>query len=295
MLRAVKKFLLNKFFKNFSKNSREPPKRLMFRIIQGAVPRKSLLVSSIIHIISVFLVFTFFREIPIKTFKEYEAVQITDDVIFVPPRMFDRIKGGGGGNKSPLPQSKGSILKASPRQFVPPQAEVINPKPIITLQPSLVLPPNIDISDIKILEWGLPSSDIEFPSSGPGSGGGIGAGKGGGVGPGEGPGLGPGSGGGIGSKVYVPGRGVTAPTLIYKVDPEYTEKARIAKLQGAVLLYAEVNKQGRAQNIKIIRGLGLGLNEESIEAVKKWHFRPGMKNGKPVTVAITIEINFILL
>lgn len=287
--------LLHKFFKNFNKNGREPPKNIMFEEISSRHSFKGLFASVAIHLIGLFLFITFFREIPIKIFEDYESIKITNEVVFVPSRMLDKIKGGGGGNRSPLPGSKGSMPKEQLKQFVPPQAEIINPNPIITLQPSLVLPPDIDISDIKPLRWGLPSSNIEFPSSGPGSGGGIGTGKGGGIGPGIGPGSGPGIGGGIGSKVYLPGGGVTAPTLLYKIDPEYTEKARRAKIQGTVLLYAEINKKGKAQNIEIIRGLGLGLDEKSIEAVKKWRFKPGMKDGKPVIVAVTIEINFVLL
>ena len=62
-----------------------------------------------------------------------------------------------------------------------------------------------------------------------------------------------------------------------------------------MLLSIEVNASGTASNIKVVRSLGLGLDEKAIEAVKQWKFKPGYKDGKPVTVAAPIEVNFRLL
>jgi TonB family protein len=87
---------------------------------------------------------------------------------------------------------------------------------------------------------------------------------------------------------------VSAPSLIYKVEPEYTEEARQAHLQGVVVLYVEVDANGKAVNPRVVRSLGYGLDQKAIEAVGKWNFRPGYKDGKPVTVAATIEVNFRL-
>jgi TonB family protein len=103
-------------------------------------------------------------------------------------------------------------------------------------------------------------------------------------------GVGSGKGGGV----YRVGGGVTAPALLFKVDPEYSEEARKAKYQGAVLLNIEVDPSGKVTNIKVQRSLGLGLDEKAIEAVRKWQFKPGYKDGKPVTVAVTIEVDFRL-
>ncbi|MGO9262116.1 MAG: TonB family protein [Bryobacteraceae bacterium] len=89
--------------------------------------------------------------------------------------------------------------------------------------------------------------------------------------------------------------GVSAPVLLYKVEPEYTEEARAAKYQGTVLVYVEVGPNGLAHNMQVVRGLGLGLDEKAIEAVSKWRFKPGQKEGQPVTVQATIEVNFRLL
>ena len=87
---------------------------------------------------------------------------------------------------------------------------------------------------------------------------------------------------------------MSAPVLIHKVEPDYTEEARKAKYQGTVLLYVEIDPNGTATNIRVQRSLGLGLDEKAVEAVKQWKFKPGQKNGQPVTVAATIEVNFRL-
>ena len=88
--------------------------------------------------------------------------------------------------------------------------------------------------------------------------------------------------------------GVKAPALLYKVQPEYAEEARKAGLQGAVILSVDVGTDGFARNVKVVRSLGMGLDEKAIEAVQKWKFRPGSKDGNPVIVAATIQVNFRL-
>jgi TonB family protein len=94
---------------------------------------------------------------------------------------------------------------------------------------------------------------------------------------------------------YHVGAGVTAPVLLYKREPEYTEEARKAKYQGSVLLYVEIDPSGKATNIRVQHSLGLGLDEKAIEAVKQWKFKPGTKDGSPVPVTANIEVNFRLL
>jgi TonB family protein len=95
--------------------------------------------------------------------------------------------------------------------------------------------------------------------------------------------------------VFRVGGGITAPQLIYKLEPAYTEAARTGKLQGTVLLYVEVQPDGTADAIRVVRSLDPGLDEQAVAAVRRWKFRPGMKDGKPVPVAATIEVNFRLL
>jgi TonB family protein len=203
--------------------------------------------------------------------------------------------GGGGGDRSPLPASKGRLPKQSLRQFTPPMAVVNNPNPKLTMEPSIIVPPDVTLPNVNMAQYGDPLAKIGPASNGPGSGGGIGSGSGGGVGSGKGGGFGPGEGGGVGGGVYKVGGGVTAPVVIFKKDPEYSEEARKAKYQGTVLLAIEVDPSGKATNIRVVRSLGLGLDEKAMEAVKLWKFKPGYRNGTPVTVAATIEVNFRLL
>ena len=214
---------------------------------------------------------------------------------WMPPAQRPAGGGGGGGDRSNLPVSKGRLPKAALRQFTPPVAVANNADPKLTMEPTIVAPPDIALPQVNLSQYGDPLAKLGPPSNGPGKGGGIGSGGGGGVGSGDGPGFGPGTGGGVGGGVFRVGGGVSAPALIYKVEPEYSEEARKAKYQGTVLLYVEVDANGRAQNIRVARSMGLGLDEKAIEAVRKWKFRPGMKDGKPVIVAATIEVNFRLL
>ena len=94
--------------------------------------------------------------------------------------------------------------------------------------------------------------------------------------------------------VYRAGKGVTPPRPLKRVEPEYTDEARDAKLEGVVVVYVVIEEDGRAHNIRVIRSLGKGLDEKAIEAVEQWEFEPGKKDGKPVKVEATIEINFRL-
>jgi TonB family protein len=103
------------------------------------------------------------------------------------------------------------------------------------------------------------------------------------------------SGRSLGLQVYRVGDGVTAPVPLYRPEPEYSEEARKAKYQGTVVVSFEVDSNGIPHHFKILRSLGLGLDEKAIEAVEKWKFRPGYKDGRAVTVAASIEVNFKLL
>jgi TonB family protein len=203
--------------------------------------------------------------------------------------------GGGGGDRSPLPAAKGRLPKFALKQFTPPMQVVQNMNPKLTMDPTLIGPPDLKLPNVNMDQYGDPLAKIGPPSNGPGSGGGIGSGKGGGIGSGTGGGLGPGEGGGVGGGVYRVGGGVTAPTLLQKIEPEYSEEARKAKYQGTVTLYIQVDPSGKAINMKVLHSLGLGLDEKAMEAVKKWKFKPGTKDGKAVTVEAQIEVNFRLL
>ncbi|MGB9454743.1 MAG: TonB family protein [Bryobacteraceae bacterium] len=100
---------------------------------------------------------------------------------------------------------------------------------------------------------------------------------------------------GAGSGVHKVGDGTSAPAVLIKGEPEYSEDARVAKYMGKVVLFVEIGPDGVPHNIRVIRGLGLGLNETAIDAVSQWKFKPGTRDGVPVTVVATIEVNFRLL
>lgn len=202
--------------------------------------------------------------------------------------------GGGGGDKSPTPPSKGKLPKLAMKQFVPPSATP-PPNAKLTVTPTIVAPPDTPIPNVNSPVLGDPLSKIADASNGFGAAGGIGTGSGGGIGPGKGGGFGPGSGGGYGGGVFRVGGGVTAPQVLDKVEPEYSEEARKAKYSGTVLLQLVVDEKGRVQDVRVVRSLGLGLDEKAIEAVNKWKFKPGMRNGIPVAVRATVEVSFHLL
>ena len=85
------------------------------------------------------------------------------------------------------------------------------------------------------------------------------------------------------------------PRLTDKTEPEYTDEARIARQEGTVVLQVAITDDGRARNFRLLRSLGLGLDEKAVEAVRQWTFNPARKDGKKVTVVANIEINFRLL
>ena len=219
---------------------------------------------------------------------------IPPDLAMAPKKQTSQ-GGGGGGDRSLTPASKGRLPKVAPREFTPPSAVINNPNPKLAMDPSILVPPDVPLPNVNMNQYGDPLSKFGGASNGTGSGGGIGSGSGGGVGSGKGGGFGPGEGGGYGGGVFRVGGGVSAPTLLFKVEPQYSEEARKAKFQGTVTLYIEGDPSGRATNIRVVQSLGLGLDEKAEEAVKQWKFRPGYKDGKPVTVAATIQVNFRLL
>jgi len=204
--------------------------------------------------------------------------------------------GGGGGDRDKLEAPKGKLPRLSMQQITPPAVVVRNENPKLAVEPTIVVPPQVHLAMNNLPNLGDPMSHIPSgpPSNGTGFGGGIGSGSGGGVGSGEGPGFGPGHGGGTGGGVFRVGGGVSAPRALFAPDPEYSEEARKAKYQGVCVLYLIVGPDGRTRDIRIARSLGLGLDEKAIEAVKQWKFEPAMKDGKPVSVAINVEVSFRL-
>lgn len=214
-------------------------------------------------------------------------------LVYAPPKAKSlHLSGGAGGANMLLPPSKGKLPRIAPRQFTPPTAVPQNPAPKLTIDPTLVLDSNVVVPKTDLPNYGDPLAKLGPPSSGPGSNGGIGRGPGGGIGDSRGLGYGPGLGG---PGVFGIGNGVSAPKLIYQVEPEYSEDARKAKHQGTVRIQIVVDETGHPRDFQILNPLRMGLDEKAIEAVSKWRFKPGYRAGRPVSVRATVEVNFRLL
>jgi TonB family protein len=91
------------------------------------------------------------------------------------------------------------------------------------------------------------------------------------------------------------GPGVQPPVLEERTEPEYTEEARIARHEGTVVLQADISAQGRAGNIRLLRSLGLGLDEKALDAVRRWVFRPARQGRTNVAFRAVLEIHFRVL
>ena len=94
--------------------------------------------------------------------------------------------------------------------------------------------------------------------------------------------------------VYKPGDGVSAPVLVKEVKPQYTAKAKDAKIQGTVVLECVVETDGRVGDVKVTKALDEDLDLEAVKAARQWRFEPGKKDGKAVRVRITLEMTFTL-
>ena len=192
--------------------------------------------------------------------------------------------GGGGGQKGPTPVAKGELPKLADMQITPPKAPpMIEPK-IKMPDATIEVQKDLKMANAPMPNLGMPNSPLLGTSMGNGNGTGIGSGSG--------TGLGPGSGGNYGGGVKRIGGGVSAPVVIYQVDPEFSEEARKAKAAGNVLVNLWVDAQGNPQHVRVLRGVGMGLDEKAVAAVKQYKFKPAMEDGKPVAAQINIEVNF---
>jgi len=210
--------------------------------------------------------------------------------------------GGGGGNRMKDPPRQAE-LPGRDKITVPVKkaAPTLEPPKIAKAEPSPVQQLVIPARELAAAANELPGA-IEAPpgpptlSQGSGSGGGAGTGTGTGIGPGTGSGLGPGSGGGTGGGIYRPGSGVTTPILVREVKPQYTSDAMRAKIQGTVWVECVVKQDGTVGDVRVVRSLDplFGLDQEAVKAARQWRFRPGLRNGEPVPVLITIELTFTL-
>ena len=192
--------------------------------------------------------------------------------------------GGGGGQRGPTPVSKGRLPKLADQQITPPKAPPM-------AQPKIRMPaPTIEVQkDLKMANGDMPN--LGMPNS-PLLGSSMGNGAGSGLGSGSGSGLGAGTGGNYGGGLRRVGSGVSAPVVIFKVEPEFSEEARKAKFMGVVTVNLVVDTAGRPQNVHVVRGVGMGLDQKALEAVRQYRFKPALEGGHPVPVQVNVEVQF---
>jgi periplasmic protein TonB len=231
----------------------------------------------------------------VKASTKLEVTDISPYLAQLPPAAKQAGGGGGGGDRSPTPPSKGAVPKFAWTQFTPPMAKLPNPEPKLPMQPTLLGPPDLKLPQMaQNMPWGDPTGVAGPASNGPGTGGGIGTGQGTGIGSGKGGGLGPGEGGGFGGGLFSVGGGVSAPIPIYSPDPPYSEEARKAKFSGTVVVQIIVDAAGNVRDARVVKPLGLGLDEKATETIRTWRFKPAMRNNAPVNVRMLVEVSFRL-
>ena len=212
-----------------------------------------------------------------------ENIHLKDFTLFAPARG-----GGSGGDHSLVDPIQGRPPRQDLHPILQPQVPILeNPRLAVdpSVSVSIKLPDNSALPNIGVQS----SPNVTLASNGPGSGGGIGTHCCGGDGTGSGPSYGP------GDQVYKPGvSGVTNPVPIFSPDAEFSDEARRNKYQGVCMIAIIVDAQGNPRNPRVVRSLGMGLDEKALEAVAKYRFKPALKNGKPVAAAIWVEVNFRL-
>lgn len=177
----------------------------------------------------------------------------------------------------------------------------LEPSPAATIEPDPVARLVIPATSLAAAAQSLPGA-IEVPrgpatdSQGPGGGNGAGKGRDRGDGDGDGSGQGSGRNGGRGGNVFQPGSGITNPTLVRQVRPNYTSEAMRARVQGVALVQCVVRTNGTPTDCEIYRPLDsmFGLDQEALKAARQWRFAPGTFQGEPVNVRVVIEMTFVL-
>lgn len=156
----------------------------------------------------------------------------------------------------PPPKQKQEIPKPKAKKVPIPDPTPDEPEPIRLDEPE----PEIDMPEVDDIVFGIPDAPPEPEPEGP---------------------------------IHV-GGDVTKPEKITAPQPQYTEIARKARVQGVVIVQAIIDKGGNVTNVKVLKGLPMGLSEQAVDAIKKWKFEPATLNGKPVDVYYNLTVNFRL-
>ncbi|MGA3295381.1 MAG: energy transducer TonB [Candidatus Acidiferrales bacterium] len=196
--------------------------------------------------------------------------------------------GGGGGQHDKLPAAKGRLPKFSYTQIARPMVKPPE-HPEIAVTPTVLGNPALNLPNVNMSNWGDPLGKTNNDSMGQGRGNGVGNGNGNGVGPGEGWNTGGGY-----PNAGTGGYGV--PTCLYCPRADYSDEAMKVKVQGVVELVAVVTADGRVTDVHVAKGLGFGLDEKAMEAVRTWRLTPARgPDGRSAAVREIIEVQFQLL
>jgi protein TonB len=254
------------------------------RLAGGTQTRKTAMGALALHVAVLLLVFFEMRALQLRLAAPAHVeseVLLSAPPPLLPPNV--TAAGGGGGHAGPAPVTRGTPPKAATVQMMPmEQPPVVEPK--LATTPTVVMQQDLKMAQSALPQFGAANSPLVGASLGNGRGTGIGAGFGAGVGAG--------SGGNMGGGIRRIGGGVSAPEVLFAPEPEFSEEARKSKVSGNVLVYLQVNEQGRPVHVRVLRGLGMGLDEKALEAVRQYRFKPAMEEGRPVAVEMNVEVNF---
>jgi protein TonB len=254
------------------------------RMAGGTQTRKTAVGALALHAAVLLLVFAEMRAMQLRL---AAPLRVESEVVLsAPPPLLPpgaASAGGGGGHAGATPVTRGVPPKAAAEQLIPvEQPPRIQPK--LAVAPTVVMQQDLQMAQSALPQFGDPNSPVIGASLGNGHGNGIRAGYG--------AGIGPGIVGNMGGGLKHIGGGVSAPEVLFAPEPEFSEEARKSKVSGNVLVYLQVDEQGRPMHVRVLRGLGMGLDEKALEAVRQYRFKPAMENGRPVAVEMNVDVNF---
>jgi TonB family protein len=179
-----------------------------------------------------------------------------------------------------------------PQPVEPPRLEPLKTEPAVTAPPAVQAPVVSAPADPVDVPGVLNGRPDQTSAGGSGTGGLPGTGRGTGMGEGDGPGVGPGSGGGTGGGPFRPGSGIEPPRLLREVRASYTDEARRRGIEGDVVLEIVVTQSGSVDRVRVVRGLGAGLDQTAVAAVRQWKFDPARRRGSAVDVLVEVSVEF---
>jgi TonB family protein len=225
-----------------------------------------------------------------------DNLHLRDFTLFAPAKPQPAGGSDGGGSNELTDPIKGRLPRREVMPIAPPQVPILD-SPKLTIDSAIAVPLEIKLPDNSALaNIGVHNSpNVKLASNGPGNKGGIGTGSDGGDGPGNGNGGGPGLDRGYGNSIYTPGTGgVSNPIPIVSPEAEFSDEARRNKYQGVCMIAVIVDAHGYPRNPRVVRSLGMGLDEKALEAVSRYRFKPALKDGKPVAAMINVLVDFRL-